>query len=495
MGARHSTLRPTTPIEKQRDLLSQHSPPPYVYSPTTSSEEAQSRAQHGPLTDASVERFRREFRSDSKNLLALNAITRADPASVCMSRDTSVHDLHVFNIKLEVEGRATNQKASGRCWLFAGTNVLRLRVMNKYKLEDFELSQPYLFFWDKLEKANFFLENMIDLADRDINDRVLNYLLSNPVNDGGQWDMSCSYIWYTYAHALRIHSTPIQFVNLVTKYGLVPKSAYPESFSSSASSRLNWLVTVKLREFATQLRALYAAGAGGPHLRAQKEAMMAEIYRVIVIALGEPPKSFDWATRDKNGKYIEVKAVTPKRFAEEVVGYPITETLSLINDPRNDYSRLYTVDRLGNVAGGNPVRYVNTDVGGMKKLALAALRAGKPVWFGADVGKFSDRASGILDTKLYDYELGFGVTLGMSKAQRLLYGESLMTHAMVFSGVHVDEDGRPVRWRVENSWGEEGGEKGYWVVLEKRDVTKELVKVLEQEPIVLPAYDPMGALA
>ncbi|RUS14314.1 hypothetical protein BC937DRAFT_94016 [Endogone sp. FLAS-F59071] len=247
------------------------------------------------------------------------------------------------------------------------TNVLRLKVINKYKLEEFELSQSYLFFWDKLEKANFFLEKMIDLADRDVDDRDVQYLLSRPVDDGGQWDM---------------------FVNLVTKHGLVPKSVYPESHSSGASSRLNWIVKVKLREFAVRIRAEYAAGARGGHLRSQKEAMMTEIYRILAITLGEPPKTFDWATRDKNGKYIEVKGMTPKKFAEEVVGYPITETLSLINDPRNTYSRLYTVEHLGNIVGGNPVRYVNTEIATMKQLAVTVLESGRPVWFGADVGQF-----------------------------------------------------------------------------------------------------------
>jgi bleomycin hydrolase len=251
-----------------------------------------------------------------------------------------------------------------------------------------------------------------------------------------------------------------------------------------------------------------ADGAQPLQLRAQKMGMMNEIYRIMTISLGEPPKKFDWCFRDKNGKFYEFKNMTPLRYYKDIVNYPLTETLSLINDPRNSYRRLYTVEYLGNVAGGKPVCYVNVESETMKRLAIAVLQGGRPVWFGADVGKFSNTSMGMLDTGLYDYDLAFGVNFRMSKAERLLYGESLMTHAMVFTGVHLDTNGHPVRWRVENSWGDAAGQKGYFlmtdtwfteyvyqIVLEKRDTPRELVHVLDQEAIVLPAYDPLGALA
>lgn len=285
---------------------------------------------------------------------------------------------------------------------------------------------------------------MIDLADCDVSDRVVQYLLSSPVGDGGQWDM---------------------FVNIVQKYGVVPKSVYPETFSSSNSRRLNWLVTVKLREFAVQIRqALTQDGVSHNKVRAMKEGMMEEIYRIMVICLGEPPSSFDWETTDKNGKFIGIRDLTPQKFFKDVIQYPLEDTMSLINDPRNPYDTLYTVDRLGNVVGGAPLRYVNTTPDMLKKLAINVLKSGSPVWFGCDVGQFSNNPLGIMDTKIYDYSLAFNIEFNMTKEERLLYGESLMTHAMVFTGVHLDEEGQPVRWRVENSWGEGTGDKGYWIM-------------------------------
>ncbi|OZJ04758.1 hypothetical protein BZG36_01830 [Bifiguratus adelaidae] len=452
----------------------------------------------GPLTGEFLQSFKGDFSQDSKNLLALNAITRTDLSQVLVNRKAAVADHHDFSLKLDLEGLATNQKQSGRCWLFAGTNVLRLAVMKKYNLEDFELSQPYLFFYDKLEKANYFLESMITLADRDVDDRVVQYLLQAPVNDGGQWD---------------------QFVNVVEKYGVVPKVAYPETYSSSASGKLNWIVTAKLREYAVEIRQNYREAIhqkGMPStkarslLRASKSHYMNEIYRILTITLGEPPEKFTWSFRNKDGKFYQFTDLTPKTFIKEHCGYPIGETMSLINDPRNNYMKLYTVEFLGNVVGGHPIRYVNVPINQMKKLALAALKSGKPVWFGADVGKFSDRDLAVMDTQIYDYELAFNIKLGLTKEQRLLYGESLMTHAMVFTGAHIDpqDPNKAIRWRVQNSWGNEHGDKGYWIltdewfdqfvyqiVLEKTEVPKDIVQVLKTEPVVLPAYDPMGALA
>ncbi|ORY97362.1 peptidase C1B, bleomycin hydrolase [Syncephalastrum racemosum] len=410
----------------------------------------------------------------------------ADPTHVMVDRQAAIKNTHVFNVKVDVEGKATNQRSSGRCWLFAGTNVLRRAIIKQYKLdESFELSQSYLFFYDKLEKANWFLENMIDLADRDIDDRVVQYLLASPVGDGGQWDM---------------------FVNLVEKYGVVPKSVYPETYASSSSGRLDWLVTVKLREFAVQIREQPASAAS---LRVLKEKMMEDIYRIMVICLGEPPKTFDFEAVDQNGKFaVGLKNLTPQRFFKEVCKYPVAETMSLINDPRNKYEALYTVDRLGNIVGGHPIRYVNTSADVLKKLAVNVLKSGRPVWFGCDVGQFSNNKLATMDTKVYDYSPFNVKYTDISKKNRLLYGESLMTHAMVFTGVHISEDGKPVRWRVENSWGEDLGDKGFWimsddwfsefvyqVVLEKSDVPKKLVGLLDNEPTILPAYDPMGALA
>ncbi|CAG8437640.1 11912_t:CDS:2 [Funneliformis mosseae] len=397
------------------------------------------------LKEELLDEFSDKFNSDAKNLLALNAISGNDFSKVLLNRE-----------KIELEGKSTNQKSSGRCWLFAATNVMR------------------------------FLENIIDLADEDIDSRIIQYLIQAPVNDGGQWDM---------------------VINILEKYGVVPKSAFPESYNSSNSSKLNWLVTTKLRDFAYHLRELHNAGKDHNTLRCVKIGMMEEIYRIIAISIGEPPKKFDWTFRDKNGKYHNYPNLTPKSFYQDIIGYKATETLSLINDPRNPYNRLYTVKYLGNIQGGFPIRYVNISIEMMKQLSIKVLRSGKPVWFGSDVGKGSYSPLGILDNKVIDYELGFNVKFELTKAQRLQYGQSLMTHAMVLTGVHIEND-IPVRWRVENSWGDAIGDKGYFVmtddwftdwvyqiVLEKKDTPKELVEVLAQEPQVLPAWDPMGSLA
>jgi bleomycin hydrolase len=397
------------------------------------------------LSSDTLAKYSKNFYKDDKNLLARNAIVGTDPTQVMLNPKAAQQDKHVFNVKLDLEGSATNQKSSGRCWIFAGTNVMRLSVIQKYKLgDDFELSQSYLFFYDKLEKANWFLENMIDLAKEDINDRVVQYLLTDPVGDGGQFDM---------------------LINLVEKYGVVPKSVFPETYASSNSRRLNWLVTVKLREFATQIRKSLDQGVSVQVIRFLKEKMMEDIYRILVISLGEPPSQFDWETTDKAGKYVGVHHLTPKKFFREVVGYNISETMSLINDPRNPINKLYTVDRLGNIVGGKPIRYVNTLSETQKQLAINVLKSGRPVWFGCDVGQFSNNQIGAMDTKIYDYSLAYNVEFGLTKEERLLYKESMMTHAMVFTGVHLDKDGKPVRWRVENSWGAETtGDKGFWVM-------------------------------
>ncbi|KAF9192692.1 hypothetical protein BGZ51_005081 [Haplosporangium sp. Z 767] len=440
------------------------------------------------LRQEQVHQLSHEFNADAKNLMVQNAAHALDFSTLITNRSVKIADNHVFNTKIPTESSVTNQKSSGRCWIFAALNVFRVEVMKKYNLDDFELSQGYLFFWDKFEKSNWFLECMIDLRDKDVNDRVVQHLLKEPVNDGGQWDM---------------------LVNLVERYGVVPKALYPESFSSSSSGKLNALVISKLRDHAVVLRRMAAHGHSVDELRQEKDKCLKEIYNILAITLGEPPKQpFTWSFRNKDKKYHEFKDLTPHSYFKEHVGYPVAETISIINDPRNKPLSLYTVQYLGNISGGRPIRYVNAPIEDLKELAIKKLKSGSPVWFGADVGKYLHREAGILDPKLFQYDLAFNVSFNMNKAERLIHGESLMTHAMVFTGVHLDENDRPVRWRVENSWGDVGGDKGYltmsdaWfsefvyqVVLEKAIVPQRYLDVLEQEVHVLPAFDPMGALA
>ena len=373
--------------------------------------------------------------------------------------------------------------------MFAALNTLRYQVMKKYDLKTFELSQAYLFFWDKLEKSNYFLESILDTLDEPANGRLVSYLLTAPVNDGGQWDMLC---------------------NLIEKYGVVPKTAYPESKASSGSREMDMTLTEKLREDACILRKLHKEGKDLDELRARKTRMLGEIYRLLCICLGEPPKNFTFEYRDKDNNFHREEGLTPKSFFEKYVGVDLSDYVSLINAPTEDkpYGRSYTVQYLGNVKEGNAVRYLNLPIEELKKAAIAQMKDGQPVWFGCDVGKHSERDSGIMDLDIRGLEDLLDTRFTMTKAERLDYGQSLMTHAMVFQGVNLDENGKPNRWRVENSWGKEPGKDGYYlmtdrwfdeymyqVVVNKKYLTAEQIAAYEAEPIALEPWDPMGSLA
>ena len=373
--------------------------------------------------------------------------------------------------------------------MFAALNTLRYQVMKKYDLKTFELSQAYLFFWDKPEKSNYFLESILDTLDEPANGRLVSYLLMAPVNDGGQWDMLC---------------------NLIEKYGVVPKTAYPESKASSGSREMDMTLTEKLREDACILRKLHKEGKGLDELRARKTRMLGEIYRLLCICLGEPPKTFTFEYRDKNNNFHREEGLTPKSFFEKYVGVDLSDYVSLINAPTEDkpYGRSYTVQYLGNVKEGSAVRYLNLPIEELKKAAIAQMKDGQPVWFGCDVGKHSERDSGIMDLDIRGLEDLLDTRFTMTKAERLDYGQSLMTHAMVFQGVNLDENGKPNRWRVENSWGKEPGKDGYYlmtdrwfdeymyqVVVNKKYLTAEQIAAYEAEPIALEPWDPMGSLA
>ncbi|RMZ76416.1 hypothetical protein DV737_g4792, partial [Chaetothyriales sp. CBS 132003] len=450
------------------------------------------------LSIATAAAWEKELLADAKNRLALSALLSNDVKSVVAQQVATLSDTQTFNIKIPFEGNpVTNQRSSGRCWLFATTNVLRVALMKKHNLKNFELSQAYLFFWDKLEKSNWFLEQIIDTASEPLDSRLIQELLSSPVSDGGQWDMAA---------------------NLVAKYGLVPQVLYPDSYSAKSSRSLNTILTTKLREDALILRSLKSSpSVQKASLLAAKAKMMQEVHGILTLTLGPPPKPdepFTWEYYDATDKYHRVSK-TPLAFAAELstpssvrlLNADVSELFSLVNDPRNKYNQLLTVDRLGNVVGGRPVTYVNVDIATIKSAAINMLRAGLPVFFGSDVGKYSNSQSGIMDTKLYDYGLAFNISLKLSKSQRLKVGESAMTHAMVLTAVQV-EAGKSVRWRVENSWGEGAGEKGYFVmsdawldefvyqvVVDPGFVSKEVRDVLKTEPLVLPLWDPMGALA
>ncbi|KAL9099604.1 MAG: hypothetical protein Q9163_004924, partial [Psora crenata] len=410
---------------------------------------------HPTISISTTEQWEKQLLKDPKNRLALTALTQHGN-NVLTQRSTQIKDTQNFNVKISVEGSPiTNQKSSGRCWLFAATNVFRVATMKRYNLKEFEFSQGYLFYWDKLEKANWFLEQILDTVEEPLEGRLVQTLLSSPVGDGGQWDM---------------------LANLVEKYGLVPQQHYPDSYNSQNSSGMSSLITAKLREDALELRRLAGerSDARGS-LGSVKDKMMREIHLILTVMLGPPPSpttEMTWEYYDKEDKFHSV-TTTPLDFAGELSnkacmhshsGVDVHEVFSLVNDPRNDYGSLLSVSRLGNIIGMRGVRYVNVDMATMKKACIAMLKADIPVFFGSDVGKFSSSQSGIMDTDLIDYELGFNVRLGLNKAQRLMTGESAMTHAMVLTAVHLDKDREPVRWRVQNSWGEGAGKKGWFVM-------------------------------
>ncbi len=435
-----------------------------------------------------IERFTTAFDAEPKNLLALNAVAKNGIGAVALSRAVVNRTDHTYSHLIETP-EATSQEKSGRCWLFAGLNTLRLAAMKKMNLESFELSQTHLMFWDKLEKANFFLENIIETVDEPLDGRLVMWLLANSLPDGGQWDM---------------------FVNLVEKYGVVPKSVMPETHGSSDSRPMNVLLIAKLREYAWVLREMHERSASVKEMRQAKGEMMEEFYRMVSIHLGQPPSRFLWEWRDKDKEFHRHGEITPTEFFEQYVGFDLDETVCLINAPTKDkpYRRLYTVQYLGNVVGGHAVRYLNVDIKTLKKAAADMIVEGQAVWFGCDVGKMLEREMGILDLKVYDYELVYGTRFKLDKAGRLDYGHSRMTHAMVFTGVDLDDSDKPIKWRVENSWGTKLGDKGYmvmadsWfdeflyeVMVSKKHLSPKLLEVLDTEPVVLPPWDPMGALA
>ncbi len=445
-------------------------------------------AKNQALTKESINKFSNGFYESVPNRTIMNAIKKNGIESVAINQDSIVDMQHTFSNEMNT-GEITNQKQSGRCWMFAGLNTLRHQAAKKLNLESFELSQNYQMFWDKFEKANYFLESIIETLDEETDSRLVSWLLMSPVQDGGQWDM---------------------FVNLVDKYGVVPKHVMPETFHSSKSAMMNRLVTLKLREDAARLRRDYKENSVPVEdLRAEKEYMLNDIYRMLCHFLGVPPTHFDFEYRDKDDEFHRDTNLTPIAFYEKYVGVHLEDYVSIINAPTKDkpFNKTYTVKYLGNVKGGKNVLYLNVEINLLRDLARKQLEDNEPVWFGCDVGKMLDRDFGIMDTNLYDYESALGVSFETTKADRLDYGESQMTHAMVFTGVNL-VDGKPNRWKVENSWGSDIGNKGffimsdswfdeymYQIVVQRKYLPENLKSVLEEKPTELQPWDPMGSLA
>ena len=442
----------------------------------------------GAMTESLLGRFQEDFRASPAYRLAQNAVTQTSIDDVALNREVITNLDHTFSHMLD-DWAVTNQKKSGRCWMFAGLNLFRVGAMKKMNLKEFEFSQNYTLFWDKFERSNWFLEAIIETSKLDADDRTVAFLLDRPLEDGGQWNM---------------------FVNIVRKHGLVPKAVMPETQSSSDTGKMNANVIHKLREGARTLRDLRASGAPTEALRSAKNDILAVVWRILCIHLGTPPSSFDWQWNDKDRKFHRDGAITPQAFARKYVDLPLDDYVCLVHDPRpgSPIGRTFTVKYLGNVVEGGIVTYLNIPIELMKQIAMETITAGEPVWFGCDVAKMMRRDMGVWDARLFEIDSLYDTQFTLNKSERLVYHQTLMTHAMLFTGVDV-VDGRPRRWRVENSWGEENtGRKGYFVMNDswfdeymfeiaarRSALPTELAKALDEEPIVLPPWDPMGALA
>ena len=439
-----------------------------------------------PIRKERLEKELSLYQKDDKNKILRHALTKTSLYQVVSDQD-SIKDMD-FNFDINIKTMsATNQKASGRCWIFAATNVCREIIAKECNMDNFELSQSYIAFYDRLEKANYLLESVIELIKEDYDDRTLTYLLQNGVGDGGQWDM---------------------FVNIVNKYGICPKNAFPETNTSSATRDTAQVINFNIRKFASVAKALYNK-EGLEAVRKEKEALLNKFYYLLVDAYGVVPETFDFEYTDKDKNYHLEKGFTPLSFKEKYLGNQLDDFVSLINAPTKDkpFNKSYTIKYLGNVVDGHIVKHLNVSMERMKELILAQLKDDRIVWFGSDVAFYGDREEGVWDDQRFDLETPFGLSLLMDKGESLDYHASQMNHAMCITGVAF-KDGVPSKWKIENSWGTDRAKAGYYImssswfdqfvyqaVVDKKYLSKEELDAYNKEPIMLKPWDPMGSLA
>ena len=435
-----------------------------------------------PIIKDDLQAMREAYLSDGKARVVRNALTNNAVTTISRVFEAQSANPNLFSINLKTMG-AVNQKKSGRCWIFSALNVLREKIAAKYDMKEFELSQNYIAFYDKLEKTNYFLEALIAEKDSPLDSPVNRYLLHTGVHDGGQWHM---------------------FTSVVKKYGLCPKSAMPETYQSSNTRGMNGILNHRLKKFAADIRSHEES-----EIPALKKQALKECYGVLCSCFGVPPVSFTFEYEDKDGNYHAEYDVKPLDFLKNSLDMNLDDYVAIINGPTADkpFNHMYTVQYLGNVADGEPVRFLNLDIDAFKKLILAQLEDGEPVWFGCDCGKAGDRENGLWDDQAFDYEGTFDLDLSMTKAEMLDTGLSAMNHAMVFTGVNLRE-GRPDRWKIENSWGTDVANKGYFICSDSwfdrymyeatvniKYLSEEQKAALKEEPKVLAPWDPFGSLA
>lgn len=419
-------------------------------------------------------------KNPSKTALT-NAISNNSIKKLALAQENKGKVNFFINNKVETKG-ITNQKSSGRCWMFTGLNVLRAKVISKYELESFTFSHTYLFFYDQLEKANLFYNGMIETAFLPLEDREVEWLLKNPIGDGGQWT---------------------GVADLVSKYGLVPTSAMPETYQSENTAMMSRLIRRKLREDGLKLRELGKTKMSREMLMEIKNEKLAEIYQILAFSLGEPPVDFTWQYKGNDGKISEVKTFTPMEFFKEVIEIDFDDYVMLMNDPAKEMDQLYEIRYDRHMQEGGNWKYINLEADQIKKFAMASIKDNEGMYFSCDVGKQLEKEKGFLDINTYDYAQLFDVEFNMDKKQRIQTFESGSSHGMALMGVNILEDGSTDKWLLENSWGEKGhhghlimtdewfDEFMFRLVIHKKYIDPEVLKILETKAKLLPPWDPM----
>ncbi len=441
-------------------------------------------AQVNDIDENMLSNLRNDYaKKASQDVGIRNAVSNNDIKKLALNREIAGKAEHNFKYKVKVKG-ITDQASSGRCWMFTGLNSLRPKIIDQQNLSAFEFSPNYLYFWDLLEKSNLFLEAVLENSDKDFDDKTIEWLFKSPIGDGGVWN---------------------SFANIVSKYGLVPKAVMPETYHSEKSAMLNKLLRRKLRENGLKLYNLKSNKASKSDIEKTKYNMISEIYRMLVLFLGEPPTEFEYRFVNNDGELAEYKKYTPKSFFKEFYpDFSIDNYVMLMNDPTREYYKVYEIQYDRNVLEGKNWIYLNLPADEIKKFALESIKNNEAMYASCDVGKQLSKADGTLDVYNYDVESLLGMEFGMSKADRIKTFDSGSSHAMLLMAVDTDKDDVPNKWQFENSWGASYGHNGYltftdkWfdeymfrVVVNKKYIDDKTLSLLKQKPIVLPPWDPM----
>ena len=435
----------------------------------------------GGIDAKMLEKIKSGYTASAEQKAVKNALASTSIATLAINGDNlAMCDIH-FSHRVKTRG-ITDQKSSGRCWLFTGLNVLRAKMIDKHNLSQFEFSQNYLSFYDLLEKSNLFLQAVIDTRSLAFDDRKVDWLFAHPIGDGGQF-------------------TGVS--NLVMKYGVVPKEAMPETYQSNNTRNMRTILSLKLREYGLALRVAKSDKVAS----ALKVEQLTEIYRILVECLGVPPTEFEWTHRNRKGEVISTERYTPKAFYDKYIGEELEKNyIMIMNDPTREYGKVYEIEYDRHVYDGENWLYINLPIERVKEMAIASIKDNTAMYFSCDVGKFLDRKKGTLDLANFDYESLFNTSFPMDKRERVMTHASGSSHAMTLIAVDLDKEGKPRKWMVENSWGAKSGYKGnlimtdewfneymFRLVVERKYVPQDILDMLNQKPILLPAWDPMFA--